>query len=64
MAMLLDCQDLKFEDAPIPDDLTLFIVNSNVKRGLVDSEYNLRRKQYEQVAKYFGVSAFREVNMA
>ena len=63
-AMLLDCKDLSFEDAPIPDDLTLFIVNSNVKRGLVDSAYNLRRQQCEAVAKYFGVSALREVTMA
>ncbi|MBA6337049.1 galactokinase [Colwellia sp. BRX8-7] len=62
-AMLLDCKDLSFEDAPIPDDLTLFIVNSNVKRGLVDSAYNLRRHQCETVAKYFGVSALREVTM-
>lgn len=63
-AMLLDCKDLSFEDAPIPDDLTLFIVNSNVKRGLVDSEYNLRRRQCEQVANHFGKSALREVTMA
>jgi galactokinase len=62
-AMLLDCKDLSFEDAPIPDDLTLFIVNSNVKRGLVGSAYNLRRQQCEAVAKYFGVSALREVTM-
>ncbi|NQY36604.1 MAG: galactokinase [Alteromonadaceae bacterium] len=62
-AMLLDCQDLTFEDAPIPDDLALFIVNSNVKRGLVDSEYNLRREQCEKVAKYFGQSALRGVTI-
>ncbi|KGJ86812.1 galactokinase [Colwellia psychrerythraea] len=63
-AMLLDCQDLSFEDAPIPDDLTLFIVNSNVKRGLVDSEYNLRRQQCEAVAKYFAVATLRDVTLA
>ncbi|PKI16611.1 galactokinase [Colwellia sp. 12G3] len=63
-AMLLDCKDLSFEDAAIPEDLVLFIVNSNVKRGLVDSEYNLRRKQCEKVALYFGVSALREVTLA
>ncbi len=62
-AMLLDCKDLSFEDAPIPDDLTLFIVNSNVKRGLVDSAYNLRRQQCEAVAKHFGVSALRDVTI-
>ena len=63
-AMLLDCKDLSFEEAAIPDDLTLLIVNSNVKRGLVDSEYNLRRRQCEQVANHFGKSALREVTMA
>jgi len=62
-AMLLDCKDLSFEDAPIPTNLSLFIVNSNVKRGLVDSAYNLRREQCEAVAKYFGVSALREVTL-
>ncbi|NQY62548.1 MAG: galactokinase [Alteromonadaceae bacterium] len=62
-AMLLDCKDLSFEDAPIPDDLVLFIVNSNVKRGLVDSEYNLRREQCEKVASHFGVSALRDVTL-
>jgi len=62
-AMLLDCQDLSFEDAPIPDNLVLFIVNSNVKRGLVDSEYNSRREQCEKVAQYCGVSALRDVTL-
>ncbi len=62
-AMLLDCRSLSFEDAPIPDNFTLFIVNSNVKRGLVDSAYNLRREQCEQVAKFFGVSALRDVTL-
>lgn len=62
-AMLLDCRELSFEDAPIPDSLSIFIVNSNVKRGLVDSEYNLRRKQCEEVAKHFGKKALRDVSM-
>ena len=62
-AMLLDCKDLSFEGAPIPDDLVLFIVNSNVKRGLGDSEYNLRREQCEKVAQYFDVSALRGVTL-
>lgn len=43
--------------------LVLFIVNSNVKRGLVDSEYNLRRQQCEQVAKYFSVFALSDVTL-
>jgi galactokinase len=63
-AMLLDCRNLSFEDAPIPSELALFIVNSNVKRGLVDSEYNLRREQCELVAQFFNKPALRDVSLA
>ncbi|GHE88940.1 galactokinase [Thalassotalea profundi] len=62
-AMLLDCRQLTFEDAPIPDSLSLFIVNSNVKRGLVDSEYNHRREQCEAVARHFNKDALRDVSI-
>lgn len=62
-AMLLDCRSLTFSDAPIPQDFSLFIVNSNVKRGLVDSEYNLRREQCEQAAQFFKKPALRDVTV-
>jgi galactokinase len=62
-AMLLDCRDLNFTDAPIPNNLSLFIVNSNVKRRLIGSEYNLRRTQCEEAANYFKKPALRDVNM-
>ena len=62
-AMLLDCRQLTFKDAPIPDDLALFIVNSKIKRGLVDSEYNKRREQCEQVARHFNQTALRDVSL-
>ena len=62
-AMLLDCRSLTFQDAPIPEELSIFIVNSNVKRGLVDSEYNQRREQCELVAAHFGVKALRDVSI-
>lgn len=62
-AMLLDCRALTFEDAPIPAGFSFVIVNSNVKRGLVDSEYNLRREQCEAVAKHFGVKALRDLTL-
>ncbi|TLU65163.1 galactokinase [Thalassotalea litorea] len=62
-AMLLDCRALTFEDAPIPAGFSFVIVNSNVKRGLVDSEYNLRREQCEAVAKHFNVQALRDLTM-
>ena len=63
MAMLLDCQSLAIEHSPLPDSHQIVIINSNVKRGLVDSEYNLRRQQCEQGAYLLGVSSLREATM-
>ncbi|WP_448546471.1 galactokinase [Thalassotalea fusca] len=63
-AMLLDCRELSYQYASIPNDMAIMIVNSNVKRELVDSEYNIRRQQCEQVAKFFNKKALREVSLA
>ncbi|GIU35219.1 galactokinase [Shewanella colwelliana] len=62
-ALLIDCEDLDSEPVPIPESLSLIIVNSNVQRGLVDSEYNLRREQCEAVANHFGVESLRHVEL-
>ena len=62
-AMLLDCRSLTFEYAVIPKGMLLVIVNSNVKRGLVDSEYNTRREQCEAAAKHFNKPALRDVTL-
>ncbi len=62
-AMLLDCRSLTFQDSPIPKGLEVVIINSNVKRGLVDSEYNTRRTQCEKVASIFNKPALRDVSL-
>ncbi len=62
-AMLLDCRSLTFQDAPIPDGMVILVVNSNVQRGLVDSEYNARRQQCEEVARILNVPALRDVSL-
>jgi len=62
--MLLDCQDLNVQYANIPEDLSILIINSNVKRGLVDSEYNIRREQCEAAARFCGKDVLRDVSLA
>ncbi|MCG9649755.1 galactokinase [Vibrio brasiliensis] len=62
-AMLLDCRSLETESVSMPEDMSVVIINSNKKRGLVDSEYNTRRQQCEQAASIFGVKALRDVTM-
>lgn len=59
-ATLLDCRDLSVEHIALPDDWAVLIVQSNVTRGLVDGEYNLRRQQCETAAKALGLASLRE----
>lgn len=61
-ALLLDCRSLDTRLIPMPDELAVMIINSNVKRGLVDSEYNTRREQCETAASVLGVKALRDVD--
>jgi len=63
-ALLIDCQSLSYEYHRIDPEYQIVIVNSNVKRGLVGSEYNLRREQCEQAAKAMGVDSLRAANQA
>lgn len=63
-ALLLDCRSLETELVTMPEDLAIMIINSNVKRGLVDSEYNLRREQCEKAAELLGVKALRDADLA
>jgi galactokinase len=60
-ALLLDCRSLEGRLIPMPANLTVLIVHSNVRRGLVDSEYNTRRQQCEAAARHYGVETLREL---
>jgi galactokinase len=60
-ALLIDCRSLAYRAVPIPSGAAIVIANSHVKRGLVDSEYNTRRRECEAAAAHFGVPALRDV---
>lgn len=62
-AMLLDCRSLDTRSVAIPEGAAVVIINSNKKRGLVDSEYNTRRQQCEAVAEHFNVKALRDITV-
>ncbi|MBS9432338.1 galactokinase [Photorhabdus hainanensis] len=62
-ALLIDCRDLTTQTVSMPKDITVMIINSNKKRELVGSEYNIRRAQCEQAAALFGVKALRDVTL-
>ncbi len=60
-ALLIDCRSLACQPVAMPESLSVVIINSNVKRGLVDSEYNTRRAQCEAGAEQYQVKALRDL---
>lgn len=62
-ALLIDCRSLETKSVEMPRDVVVMIINSNVQRGLVGSEYNTRREQCEEAARFFGVKALRDVDL-
>ena len=62
-ALLLDCRTLETKYTSVPANYSVMIINSNVKRGLVESEYNLRRQQCEAAAAAMGLSSLRDASL-
>jgi galactokinase len=60
-ALLIDCRTLASEPAPLPPGTAVLVLDTNTRRGLVDSAYNERRAQCEAAAAFFGVPALRDV---
>jgi galactokinase len=63
-ALLIDCRSLQTRAVPLPAAAAVLVLDTATRRGLVDSAYNERRAQCEAAARYFGVSALRDVDLA
>ena len=61
-ALLIDCRSLALRLIALPGDIAVMIVQSGVRRGLVDGEYNTRRAECERAAAYMGVAALRDAD--
>ncbi len=61
-ALLVDCRDLTTEVVPLPADWAVLIVQSGVRRGLVDGHYNQRRRDCEAAVAALGVRSLREAS--
>lgn len=61
-AILMDCRDYSVNSVSIPPSLSLMIINSNVRRQLVESGYNDRRNACEEAAKVLGVKMLRDIS--
>lgn len=53
-ALLIDCRTNQYQLVPFANEnYQIVICNSKVERGLVDSEYNKRRKECNQAVEFF-----------
>ncbi|MFQ5613151.1 MAG: galactokinase [Anaerolineae bacterium] len=60
-ALLIDCRSLETQAVPLPPGTAVVVLDTTARRGLVESAYNERRAQCETAARFFGVSALRDV---
>jgi galactokinase len=61
-ALLIDCRSLDYQLVAIPSGYRVIICDTQKRRGLVDSEYNTRRRECETGASILGVKALRDVS--
>ncbi len=62
--MLLDCRSQQVEHIPFMDpNLTVLIINTNVKHELSGGEYGRRRGRCESAARKLGVNSLRDVTV-
>ena len=65
-ALFIDCRTHECEPVPLPREYCIVICDTGVRRGLQDSEYNLRRSQCEEAVRLLrrhklGIGALRDV---
>jgi galactokinase len=61
--MLLDCRSQQIEHIPFTDpNITVLIINTNVKHELSGGEYAERRSQCESAARKLGVTSLRDAS--
>jgi galactokinase len=52
-AVMLDTRDLSYRPVPLPRDTSIVIADSSLRRSLVNSAYNDRRKDCDEAVTYF-----------
>lgn len=61
--LLLDCRSLDYKEIPVPSNLSILIMDTSTRRGLVNTAYNQRRLSCQKAADKLNVSALRDVSI-
>jgi len=62
-ALLVDCRSLETRPVPLPPGVAVAVLDTDTRRGLVDTQYNRRRGQCEAAAAFFNKPALRDVDL-
>ncbi|MFQ6014197.1 MAG: galactokinase [Anaerolineae bacterium] len=62
-ALLIDCRSLEYQLVPIPAEASIVVADTRVRRGLLDSEYNIRQQQCQEGARLLGIKALRDISL-
>ena len=62
-AFFLDCRTLEGQDVSLPNNFTIFVLDTTTRRDLASSAYNERRDECEEAARLLGVTALRDINI-
>ncbi len=63
-ATFIDCRDLSHSPIPMPDGVTVVVMDTGTRRELVDSEYADRQATCARVAEALSVAALRDATLA
>jgi galactokinase len=59
-ALLIDCRSLELDYVPLPDDIAIIVVDSQLRRALGETAYNRRRQECVAAARALGVESLRD----
>ncbi len=59
---VIDCRSLETKNYPI-QNVAVVIMDTNTRRGLVDSKYNERFAQCQEAAKLLGIKTLRDISL-
>ncbi len=61
-ALLIDCRSLDRQLIAVPPEVDIVVADTGRRRGLLDSQYNLRRQECREGARLLGVPSLRSLS--
>ncbi len=59
-AVKIDCRSLEYTYIPVPEQISIMVLDTGTRRELSHSAYNTRRKECERASQLLGVPALRD----